>query len=74
MGRKTVEVKTMLEYANEQLARTDEWADKRFKEGTCAMIEKILHISNNYNGFMFIDSNDMKVNTLGYYSRKYFKY
>jgi len=36
------------------------------------MLEKTLHLSGNYNGFMFIDNDDSDVDTLGYFSRKYF--
>jgi len=61
--RKTCNVVEMLEYANMQLARTDEFATKDFKVGISVMIEHILHLTGNYSGFM---------GTLGYYSRYYF--
>ena len=70
--RKTIEVSTMVEWANTQLARTDEYADKGFKSGIATMIESILHKTKNYQGFMFNNSEDSEVGTLGYYSRKYF--
>lgn len=70
--RKTVSVKDMVDYANLQLARTDEIATKDFKIGICVMIESTLHIADQYQGFMFINNDDIDVNTLGYYSRKYF--
>jgi hypothetical protein len=70
--RKTVSVKDMVDYANLQLSRTDEFATKDFKIGICTMIESTLHISDQYQGFMFINNDDIDVNTLGYYSRKYF--
>ena len=70
--RKTIEVSTMVEWANTQLARTDVYADVGFKSGIATMIERILLDTNNYNGFMFNDSKDSEVGTLGYYSRKYF--
>lgn len=69
--RKTIEVSTMVEWANTQLARTDEYADKGFKSGISTMIERILFDTNNYNGFMFIDNEDSECGTLGYYSRTY---
>jgi len=62
----------MLDYANNQLARTDEYGSSDFKSGVCAMIERILHDTGNYNGFMFIDPNNSDHGTLGYFSRKYF--
>jgi len=73
MGRrKTIDVFEMVEYANYQLSRTDSEATKDFKIGVCAMIESILHRTDNYNGFMFIKIEDSDIDTLGYFSRKYF--
>jgi hypothetical protein len=63
----------MIDYANANLARTDVYATKEFKVGITIMIEEILHRTDNYWGFMFIDNNDSKTDSLGYYSRKYFK-
>ena len=62
----------MVEWANTQLARTDEYADVGFKSGISTMIERILHNTNNYQGFMFINNDDSECGTLGYYSRTYF--
>jgi hypothetical protein len=70
--RKTVSVQDMVTYANMQLARTDEFATKDFKIGVCTMIESVLHLANQYQGFMFINNDDIEINTLGYNSRKYF--
>lgn len=70
--KKTLGVSHMLDYANNQLARTDEYGSSDFKSGVCAMIERILHDTGNYNGFMFIDPNNSDHGTLGYFSRKYF--
>jgi hypothetical protein len=70
--KKTLGVSHMLDYANNQLARTDEYGSSDFKSGVCAMIERILHDTGNYNGFMFIDPNNSGHGTLGYFSRKYF--
>ena len=70
--RKTIDVHSMLAYANDQLKRTDKYATKDYKAGICDMIERILHSTNNYRGFMFIDNNDSDINTLGYYSRAYY--
>jgi hypothetical protein len=73
MGRrKTIDVLEILEYGNYQLSRTDDDATKEFKIGVIAMIESVLNRTDNYNGFMFISNSDSDVNTLGYYSRKYF--
>ena len=70
-ARKTVAVKQIVEWANQQLARTDAYADYKFKSGVAVMVEKLLYESNSYNGFMFIDSNDIAFGTVGYYSRHY---
>ena len=73
MGRrKTIYVLEMVEYYNYQLSRTDETATKEFKIGVIAMLESILHRTNNYNGFMFVNNNESDIDTVGYYSRKYF--
>ena len=70
--KKTLGVFHMLDYANNQLARTDEYGSSDFKSGVCVMIERILHDTGNYNGFMFLDPNKSDHGTLGYFSRKYF--
>lgn len=70
--RKTIDVSDLVKYANEHLARTDEYADVKFKTGISVLIETILLRSNNYQGFMFIKNDDKKLGTLGYFSRKYF--
>ena len=72
MPRKTIDVRPLLEYANIQLARTDKFVTKEYKIGIVSMIEKILHDTNNYRGFMFINNDDSKCDTLGYHSRQYF--
>tara|TARA_R110002074_G_scaffold354281_1_gene526097 strand:- start:516 stop:785 length:270 start_codon:yes stop_codon:yes gene_type:complete len=72
MSRKTVNVLSLLEWANKNLKRKDEFATVDFKCGICAMIEMVLHESDNYAGFMFQNSDDSDTGTLGYYSRSYF--
>ena len=70
-GRKTIEVSGMLEWANTQLARTDEYADVGFKSGIATMIEHILMDTNNYNGYSHLDVDNCEFGTIGYFSRKY---
>ena len=70
--RKTFEIQKMVEYANTQLKRTDEFADKGFKAGVCVMIEKILMKTKNYEGYFHLNPNNCDIDTVGYYSRKYF--
>ena len=70
--RKTANVQELKEFANIHLARNDEHATMAFKDGVCVMLQRVLHVSGNYRGFMFLDSNDCEIDTLGYVSRKYF--
>lgn len=70
--RKTIDVHAMIAFANDQLKRTDKYATKDYKIGICDMIEQILHSTNNYRGFMFLDNADSDINTVGYYSRAYY--
>ena len=72
MSRKTVNVLTLLEWANKNLKRDDEYATVEFKAAMCSMIEMVLHETDNYAGFMFHDNDDSDTGTLGYYSRHYF--
>jgi len=72
MSRKTVNVLMLLEWANKNLQREDEYATVDFKVSICSMIEMVLHESGNYEGFYFKDSSDSDTGTLGYYSRTYF--
>ena len=72
MSRKTVEVLTLLEWANKNLKRDDEFATAEFKSAMCSMIEMVLHETDNYEGFMFLNHEDSDTGTLGYYSRLYF--
>jgi hypothetical protein len=71
-AKKTVEVSMMLDWANTQLARTDEQADMRYKAGICDMLYVVLSKSNNYNGFRYIDSKSIAYPSLGYFSRIYY--
>ena len=50
-SKKTIKVKEMLEWANRQLSRTDEFATEKFKAGVCCMIEHLLMESGNYMGY-----------------------
>ena len=68
-GKKTVGVNGMLDWANKQLQRTDEFADEKFKAGICSMIERMLYDTNQYNGYTPL--NDANVGEVGYYNRFY---
>jgi hypothetical protein len=62
----------MLDWANEMLARTDLYADCKFKAGIATTIESILTKTGNYKGFGFLNNEDSETGTLGYYSRVYY--
>ena len=70
-GRKTVDVLMLLQWANKNLAREDEFATVDFKSAICTMLEMVLHETGNYEGFGFQDNDDSDCGTLGYYSRIY---
>ena len=74
-SKKNVGVIVLLEFANKQLSRTDEYADRNFKAGICVMIERVLFESRNYNGFSFInrDATQEQTNSNGieFYNRHY---
>ena len=70
--RKTISVIEMVDYANLQLSRTDDFATKEFKQGIIVMVEAVLHRSDNYNGFRFLDNSDNEFDTMGYVSRYYY--
>ncbi len=71
MSKKTINVLQLLEWANHNLSRDDEFATAGFKSGICRMIETVLLETGNYEGFMFQDNSDSDTGTLGYYSRSY---
>jgi hypothetical protein len=70
--KKTIGVLEMIEWANQSLKRTDEYADKGFKAGVCTTIEKILFWTDNYKGYGFLNNEDSETDTLGYFSRFYY--
>lgn len=72
-SKKTVNIDFLLEFANDQLKRTDEYANVGFKDGIIGMIEKILHETGNYHGFLYLDSTDCEFETPGWFNRKYLK-
>ena len=72
MSRKTVKVEDIKNHVNGILESNNPYYTKDFKSGVCIVLEEVLHLSGNYNGFMFIDNEDSEIDTLGYFSRKYF--
>jgi len=57
MGRKTIEVHTLLNMANAALSTKDSTADGR--EAMCAMIEKVLLNTSNYAGYRYLTTNEI---------------
>lgn len=72
--RKTVKVDDIKDFANLILSSesSNEFMNSEVKKGIILMIERALHNANDYEGFMFNNSNDCEFNTPGYYNRKYF--
>jgi hypothetical protein len=74
--KKTTGVKDLLEYANKQLARTDEFATREFKSGISVMIERVLYDTGNYSGFRFLnpgdDSSLTNCDGSEFYNREYY--
>jgi hypothetical protein len=53
MSRKTIRVETVIDWANNYLARTDDQHIER-RRGVMAMLEKILYETGNYQGYRYI--------------------
>jgi hypothetical protein len=70
--RKTTSVSTLIKYVNQNLTRKDEYATVGYKMGLCDVLESVLHSTDSYRGFGFIDSDDSETGSLGYYSRHYY--
>ena len=68
-SRKTIQVSEVLNYTNEQLKRTDEYATQKFKAACCTMIERILLDTNNYQGYRYLDKGEWQRNE---FNREYF--
>lgn len=54
-GKKTVRVEDVVNYVNDHLKRTDEYATQKFKAGMCTLVERILMDANRYEGFRYVD-------------------
>jgi len=52
--RKTIRVEEVLNFVNEQL-RNDHWTPEE-KRGIYVVLDKILHKTNQYAGFSYVDS------------------
>lgn len=65
MGRKTIEVQALLEYANNCLIHhnptwiLDHKESVQYRRGMISMIEQILHSSGNYNGFRYLSAEEI---------------
>jgi hypothetical protein len=51
-GRRiTVNVEDFKQWVNQQLERTDNFADDKFKAGLCSAVEHVLQTANRYHGY-----------------------
>ena len=55
--RKTIQVKTMLDTVNLKLKTGTCNPDVR--KGMCCIIEDILHMTDNYNGFYYLEQHEV---------------
>lgn len=60
MSRKTIEVGKILKLANHVLANPNSTPDER--EGICSMIETVLFETGNYNGYRYLDTDEIEGN------------
>jgi hypothetical protein len=74
MSRKTISVEKVKSKANNLLSNPDVIMEEKL--GVITMIESILHETDNYRGFMYLNLDDdgsaPKLGTDGWVSRKYF--
>ena len=72
--KKTIQVEFIKNYANEQLANPNYTILEKL--GIITMVEKVLHESNAYKGYMNLkleeNNSAPEFNTQGWASRKYF--
>lgn len=62
MGRKTMSVAEIKQFANEVL-QSSTWSPE-FRFGIITMVEQILMDSGNYRGFRYLDSAELPENVL----------
>lgn len=56
-GRKTVSVESIVDQVNTSLKESTCSADIRL--GMCTVVEQVLMASGNYNGFRYLDKNEV---------------
>lgn len=59
MSRKTVDVKMVLDYVNGMLVNSVDDAIE-LRRGAIHLAESLLHSTGNYNGFTYLNKQDMK--------------
>jgi len=60
MSRKTTEVAALITYANNELAAVFPTASTDRRMGVISMVERILSDSDNYNGYRYLDNNEVE--------------
>jgi hypothetical protein len=65
-ARKTVQIKALLDYANNILANETcaAW-NEDFRSGICNMIETALMAANAYSGYRYLNESELKTATPG---------
>ena len=58
MARKTFEVKTLVMYVNSQLA--SKHTDENTRNALSMMLENVLHQTDNYHGFQYLESRELE--------------
>lgn len=70
--RKTIEIEFIKDKINQALKNTEFPLNTDQKEILCTILEIILHKTDNYKGFYFLDNSNCETLSNGYFSRKYF--
>ena len=71
-AKKTIQIEYIKNLINKELTKIEFEPTTEQKDILVSLIEKILHDTNNYKGFMFRNNEDTKFMSNGYFSRKYF--
>jgi hypothetical protein len=61
MATKTINVKKMVEFANARLTKDN---SREERNGIILMVEEILHSTENYKGYFYLNKNDLPNNVL----------
>ena len=68
-SKKTISVSEVLNWANDNLTRTDGYATQEFKAGICTMLERQLLDTGNYMGYRYLTPD---LGRSGEFNREYY--